>query len=157
VAASPGTKIQPELTFRVVLQTPPPGVEYAVQVGRGAAYETIRKQRSTGGDLCFEFGVGLSTRRPAAPDFRGPVVQGPRGQRFVYIDIGTFAGQADTCWSRRLKIPLAGITWMMLGEALADAQMVLETRVPGTGRDGSPSCATVKPFDGWKVTPRRDD
>jgi hypothetical protein len=56
-----------------------------------------------------------------------------------------------------LKIPLAGITWMMLGEALADAQMVLETRVPGTGRDGSPSCATVKPFDGWKVTPRRDD
>ena len=27
---------------------------------------------------------------------------------------------------------------------------IFETRVPGTGRDGGPNCATVKPFAGWK-------
>jgi hypothetical protein len=146
--------VQHELTFRVVLGAPPAGIDYGVQVGRGAVYEVSEKQRSTGKDLRFEFAVGLATRRPALPDFRGSVVQGPRGQRFVYLDIGTYAGQADSCWSRRLKIPLTGITRTMLDEALADPRMVLETRVPGTGRDGGPSCATVKPFDGWTLTRR---
>ena len=136
------------------MQKPPAGVDYAVQIGRGTAYETIGRQRSTGEDLRFEFGVGLGTSRPAAPDFRGRVVQGPRSQRFVYIGIGTFAGQADSCWSRRLKVPLTGVTWTMVDDAFADAEMVLETRVRSSGRDGSPSCATVKPFDRWKLTRR---
>ncbi|HYJ85907.1 MAG TPA: DUF5990 family protein [Pyrinomonadaceae bacterium] len=68
---------------------------------------------------------------------------------FVYIDIGTYAGQKETGWSRRLKVPLRGITWDMIDGAMAAGQ--LETRVPGTGKDGSPSCATVKPFPGWKL------
>jgi hypothetical protein len=81
-------------------------------------------------------------------------VQGLRGQRFVYIGIGTFAGPADSCWSRRLKVPLTGVTCTMVDGAFAVAEMVVETRVRGSGRDGSPSCATVKPFDGWKLTRR---
>jgi hypothetical protein len=142
--------VQHELTFRVVLEKPPAGVDYGVQMGRGAAYETAQKQRCKGNDLRFEFTVGIRSSKPAAPDFRGPVVQGPLGQRFVYIDIGTYAGQTDTPWSRRLKIPLIGITWDVIDRALA-GQMVLETRVPGTARDGGPTCATVKPFGGWKL------
>ena len=138
------------LTFRVLLERPPAGVDYGVQMGRGTAYETAQTQRSTGNDLRFEFSIGISGSKPAAPDFRGPVVQGPRGQRFVYIDIGTYAGQTGTPWSRRLKIPLSGISWDVIDRASA-AQMALETRVPGTGRDGGPTCATVKPFGGWTL------
>lgn len=140
------------MTFRVVLQQPPPGVDFGVQKGRGAGYETIQTHRSTGKDLQFEFTLPVrAARTGTAPDFRGPLVQGPPGQRFVYIDIGTFAGQRDTPWSRRLKIPLTGITRRMLDAASADTRKVLEARVPGTGRDGGPSCATVKPFEGWKL------
>jgi hypothetical protein len=142
--------MQHELTFRVVLEKPPAGVDYGVQVGRGAEYETAQKQRSKGKDLRFEFTVGIRSSKPAVPDFRGPVVQGPLRQRFVYIDIGTYAGQTDTPWSRRLKIPLIGITWDVIDRASA-TQMVLETRVPGTAPDGGPTCATVKPFGGWTL------
>jgi Family of unknown function (DUF5990) len=138
------------VTFRVVLEKPPAGVDYGVQVGRGAEYETTQKQRSTGNDLRFEFTVAIRGSKPAAPDFRGPVVQGSPGQRFVYIDIGTYAGQTGTPWSRRLKIPLIGIAWDAIERASATS-MVLETRVPGTARDGGPTCATVKPFGGWKL------
>jgi Family of unknown function (DUF5990) len=81
-------------------------------------------------------------------------VQGPSGERFVYIDIGTCAGQTDTVWSRRLKIPLRGITLIMIGQLQNNTQMILETRVPGTGKDGGPNCATVKPFAGWKLVKR---
>ena len=34
---------------------------------------------------------------------------------------------------------------------MVESQAVLEARVPGTGKDGGPSCATVKPVDGWKL------
>ena len=74
--------------------------------------------------------------KDALPDFAGPFVQGPSGERFVYLDIGTCAGQTNTPWSRRLKIPLSGITWDLI-----EAGGVLLAAVPGTGTDGGPSCA----------------
>jgi hypothetical protein len=135
--------------LRIVLESPPPGVDFGIQRGRGAIYETIQTQRSTGADLVFEFGVSLKSADPA--DFGGPIVQGPRGGRFVYVDIGTIAGQSDTPWSRRLKIPLSGIRSTLVGRALSGKKIVLETRVPGTGRDGTPACASVKEFEGWRA------
>ena len=140
--------MEQEVRFRVVLERPPAGVDYGLQLGRGAVYETAQKQRSDGKDLHFEFTIHVTApSRQALPDFRGSVVQGPRGQRFVYIDIGTCAGQRGTPWSRRLKVPLTGISWALIEQA-----PVLEARVPGTGRDGGPNCATVKPFGGWHTT-----
>jgi Family of unknown function (DUF5990) len=135
--------------LRIVLEAPPPGVDFGIQQGRGSGYDTIQTQRSTGGDLSFEFSVDVR----AASDFSGPIVQGPRGGRFVYVDIGTYAGQQDTPWSRRLKVPLTGITPDLIRRASAGGNHVLEARVPGTGRDGGPSCAGVKEFDGWKPAP----
>ena len=136
-----------ELRLRIVLEQPPEGVDFGLQKGRGSIFETVQKQRSGGDDLQFEFSVQVKMLQ-TTPSFSGPFVQGPPGGRFVYLDIGTYAGQADSCWSRRLKIPLAGITTRMI-----DAGGVIEARVPGTGRDGGPSCATVKDFDGWQVRP----
>jgi Family of unknown function (DUF5990) len=143
-----------ELRLRIVLETPPPGVDIGIQKGRGSLFETIQIQRSTGDDLVFEFSVELKAEGVAgAADVGGPIVQGPRGGRFVYVDIGTIAGQQDTPWSRRLKIPLTGITAHLIRRASAATNGVLEARVPGTGKDGGPSCASVKDFAGW--TPAR--
>ncbi|MGI8734979.1 MAG: DUF5990 family protein [Pyrinomonadaceae bacterium] len=140
-----------ELTLRIVLEKPPAGVDFGLQKGKGNSYDTIQTQRSEGKDLHFEFPVrSKATGKDSIPNFLGSFVQGPTGERFVYIDIGTYAGQTETCWSRRLKVPLRGITWEMINEA-AEGKSILETRVLGTGRDGSPTCATVKPFPGWKL------
>jgi hypothetical protein len=139
-----------ELKLRIVVEGPPSGVDYALQKGSGGVFETDQLQRSEGKDLAFEFTPAVKDRvsDPMAA-LAGPFVQGPRGQRFVYLDIGTCAGQTDSCWTRRLKIPLAGITMTMIRTG-----GVIEARVPGTGRDGGPSCATVKDFNGWK---RKDE
>ena len=139
-----------ELTLRIIIEQPPPGVDFGLQKGSGSVYETVQKQRSQGKDLIFEFQPsikdGVSDSMAA---LGGPFVQGPPRQRFVYVDIGTCAGQADSCWSRRLKVPLEGIPARMIRTG-----GVLEARVPGTGRDGGPSCATVKDFEGWKFVER---
>ena len=121
------------IRLRIVLERPPSGVDFGLQKGKGAKYEIEQKQRSNGGDLTFEFDV--------LPGLRGPFVQGPPAVRFVYIGIGSYAGQTDSAWSRRLKVPLDGLDPAATG--------LFETRVPGTGRDGGPNCATVKPFSGW--------
>jgi hypothetical protein len=146
-----GAKEQPtEIALRIVLQKPTAGVDFALQKGRGSAYETVQKQRSEGKDLEFDFTVAAKTGKDVLPDFAGPFVQGPSGERFVYLDIGTYAGQTNTPWSRRLKIPLSGITWDMV-----NAGAVLLALVPGTGTDGSPNCAYVwlkrNPSWQWQV------
>ena len=141
-----------DIRLRLVLESPPAGVDFGVQQGRGSLYETIEKQRSNGGDLVFEFSVAVKDAgTDGFADFSGPIVQGPRGGRFVYIDIGTCAGQTGTPWTRRLKIPLTGISTSLIRKASAARDGVLETHVPGTAKDGGPSCASVKDFEGWKL------
>jgi hypothetical protein len=138
------------LTLRIVVESPPPGVDFGIQKGRGSSFETIQTQRSTGRDLSFEFDVELKASGATGPaDFGGPTVQGPRGGRFIYVDIGSLAGQQNTPWTRRMKIPLTGITAAQIKKTFSGTH-VLEARVPGTGRDGGPTCATVKDFDGWQ-------
>ena len=148
--------MEPLLTLRIVLERPPVGVDFALQQGRGSNYKTLQKQRSARKDLYFEFTLGVKAARDEGmPVFVGPLAQGPPAERFIYLDIGTYAGQKDSCLSRRLKIPLSGITWGMIDQLAVSSQMVLEARVPGTGRDGGPNCATAKPFDGWKLRARK--
>ena len=129
------------ITLRITLELPPAGVDFGLQKGRGNSFEVIGKQRSTGADLVFALSLEAKQSTNKTADFSGPFVQGRPGERFFYIDIGTCAGQSDSKWTRRLKIPLSGIAWPPSAE--------LETRIPGTGRDGGPNCATPKPFAGW--------
>ena len=122
----------------------------AFKKAAGSLFEVIQKQRSKGPDLSFEFSVGVKNADGSGtPDSSGPILQGPRGGRFVYVDIGKVAGQLDTPWSRRLKVPLTGITAGQIRGATSDSG-ALETRVPGTGKDGGPR-ASVKDFAGWST------
>lgn len=86
-----------ELILRIVVLDPPRGVAFAVQRGRE---QLEAAQVARGSKLRFDVQVQIRGDRGAV-DFRGPAVQGRRGDRFVYLNSGTFAGQADSCWSRR--------------------------------------------------------
>lgn len=138
-----------ELNLRIILDRPPAGVLYALQKGSGSNYETVQNVTSQTADLHFEFSVRVRQGKDGGANFLGPFVQGPTHARFVYLDIGTCAGQTNTRWSRRLKIPLTGITWELIAQA---SKASLETRVAGTGKNGEPNCGTVKPFAGWKLS-----
>jgi hypothetical protein len=133
------------LRLRIVLEKPPAGVDFGLQEGKGHDYKTVQKQRSKGKDLTFSCTVAVR-HKDGFQNFLGPLTQGPPTGRFIYIDIGQFAGQKACQWSRRLKIPLSGITWQMIEKG-----SLLEARIRDTGKDGGPSCGTVKPCEGWKL------
>ena|SRR5258706_9273255 len=143
--------MESEITLQIILIKPTPKVVFGLQKGSGSNYETVQKQIPASGDLSFMFSIKVKGDRlqEKYPKFSGSFVQGPADSKFVYIDIGTYAGQSDTIWSRRLKIPLTGITWKGI-DALS-GNSILQTIVPGTGKDGGPNCATVKPFGGWHL------
>ncbi len=143
--------MESEITLQIILIKPTPEVIFGLQKGSGNNYETVQKQIFTSNDLSFKFTIKVKGDRTkeTLPKFSGSFVQGSADNKFVYIDIGTYAGQSDTIWSRRLKIPLTGITWKDI-DSLSDNSM-LQASVPGTGRDGGPNCATVKPFGGWHL------
>jgi len=140
-----------DLRLRIILADPPADVDFGLQSGSGNNYETVQRQVSGKGDLLFTFSVKIKKDKEGQPHFGGPFVQGNKGERFIYIDIGTYAGNANSVWGRRLKIPLRDIPAETIENARSDNKLILETRVPGTGRDGGPNCATVKPFGGWHV------
>lgn len=144
-------KMESEITLQIMLIKPTPDVVFGLQKGAGKNYETVQKQIPVSNDLSFRFSVKVKGDRSKEkyPKFSGSFVQGPADSKFVYIDIGTYAGQSNTIWSRRLKVPLSGITWEDIDSLSGNS--ILQTSVPGTGKDGGPNCATVKPFAGWEL------
>ena len=143
------------LQFRIVLEKTPISVWFALQKGKGTRFEIIQQQEGNSHDLVFDCDILIKSdhKSTVKPDFSGHCVQGALNERFIYIRIGAAAGQINSIWSRRLKVPLTGITWEMIQKAEEMGDSMFETRVPAIGKDGTPNCATVKPFGGWFLSP----
>ena len=139
-----------ELPLWVTLVRPPSGVQFCVQSKTAADLE--QKKVSTGEDLSFDFLIRVAPGESGSPRFLGPYTHGPPSARFVYLCVGTLAGQADSCWTRRVKVPLSGITAALAKRIHGSDNGRLVARVWGTGRDGGPVCASVKLLDdGWRL------
>ena len=136
--------MEKEINLRIILEKPTADTDFGIQQGSGHTSVTLQKQKSTGEDLTFEVSVKVKSSADESPVFLGAVTQGSPKERFIYIDIGRAAGQLDTLWSRRLKIPLKSITWELIQQLDTAQQAVLEVRVPGVGKDGGPNCGGVK-------------
>ena len=134
------------LHLRVIVAAPPTGVTFAVQRGRSDLLVPIA---TTADSLVFEFPVSVADASVHPPRLTGEFAQGPPSARFVYVNSGTYAGQPGSCWSRRAKVPLSGISGALVQEALRHPRGLLEARISGIGRDGGPACATVPLLSGW--------
>ena len=128
--------METEITLHIILINPTPGVMFGLQKGSGSNYETVQKQISAAGDLSFMFSIKVKgdSSKDKLPKFLGSFVQGPSDNKFVYIDIGTYAGQTNTIWSRRLKIPLTGITLEDIDSLISNPNSIMETHVPGRSK-----------------------
>jgi hypothetical protein len=78
-----------------------------------------------------------------APRFRGPAVNGPPRERFLYLTwIGSRGGAAPAMF-RRAKLRLDAVPADVLAESLRSG--VLVGRLELTAPDGMPVCASVRP------------
>jgi hypothetical protein len=127
---------QTQIRMRIVIERPVTGVRHSLQ---GKDDGPLDPKTSLAGEpLAFDFPVRIA----AGPKFFGDQVrrEGPV-RRFVYIRIGQMAGDALSPWTRRMKIDIHDLSQDLLDRAAEGG--VLEIRVDGTGKDGSPACATL--------------
>lgn len=114
------------------------GVAHSLQSKDGRPLDA---QCSKGGDpLAFDFAITVA---PGPKFFGDQVRREGLERRFVYIRIGQMAGDPASPWTRRMKIDIHDIAGDMLDRAARGG--VIETRVRGTAKDGTPACATLKP------------
>jgi hypothetical protein len=139
-----------ELSFRILVLDPPPGVTFWLQRGKA---DLVPSTSASDGQLSFEGTLRVERRPPDLPNFLGPFAQGPPTGRFLYLNSCSAGIDAHRSWTRRAKVHLSGISWALIEEALSGSGSVLEASIAGRGKGGGPACATVPLLDGgWKVS-----
>lgn len=130
------------ITLRLTIADPVPGVRYSLQKD-DAPFEP-----TTAADAPLSFDVPIRL----SPDNRlvGPFVrrEGPQ-RRFVYIRIGSAAGDHASPLGRRAKIDIHDIPVPLLERAREGR--ILELVLPGRDKAGLPACATVRPITPWQA------
>lgn len=76
-------------------------------------------------------------------DFRGPAVQGRRGERFIYMTWGDVGREGEFEMFRRAKLMLDRVDPATMAAAVEAG--ALTALVDLTGDDGGPRCARVDP------------
>jgi hypothetical protein len=135
-----------DIPFRIRVTKPLAGVVMKVQRGSD---EFLEPTSVSDDGISFEFPVTADISG-AEPNFLGKYAQGPKNSRFLYVNSGRQAGQAGTCWDRRAKLSLMEISKTQVESAIATPGARIETTFPGIGRDGGPTCASVKGLV-WEV------
>jgi hypothetical protein len=135
--------LQTEISMRLVVETPVANVVHSLQDKRS---QPVQPKRSVNGEsLALDFPIRIGP----GPKFYGEQVrsEGPV-RRFVYIAVGIQAGDHLSPWSRRMKIDIHDIPAALLEGALAGRR--LTGTVNGTGKDGTPACATLA-VESWRL------
>jgi hypothetical protein len=131
---------QIDILLRIIIDQPVAGVRHSLQAKDEQPLDP--KVSRAGEPLLFD----LPIRVAPGPKYFGDQVrrEGPV-RRFVYIRVGQLAGDPSSPWSRRMKIDIHDIDVDLLARAIETGD-VIETVVNGTGKDGTPACATVRPI-----------
>jgi len=127
----------------VCVVSPPEGVSLAVQRGKNQLLAPLRALPT---EAWFRFEMRLGPDlADGSHNFCGEFAQGPATDRFVYINWGKRAGQQVSCWDRRAKLKLASAPRSLVESVVNQPGLALQAKVIGTGPDGGPACATVRP------------
>lgn len=114
-----------------------------VHVGIQCRKDVIELVRGDAPSAVWDLTVDLAPGE-GGPDFRGPFVQGRRGDRFLYLSWGTVDGDGRFEMFRRAKLLLSRLEPELVRAATRDGQRLVGT-VRLTDGCGLPRCASVPP------------
>lgn len=121
----------------------PDGVCYEnVHVGVQHKRDVVELRPADAAEATWDLELDVVTKDDEL-DFRGPYVQGKRGERFLYLSWGTLAG-SDFSMFRRAKLMLDAVDAAVIRDADRSGKRLLGS-LGLTGGDGGPRCAAVRP------------
>ena len=114
---------------------------HTVLVGMQRGPDVVTPRPVTGSSMTFDAALDVVVT-PDGVDYRGPWVQGKRGDRFLYLSWGHDEGQRFVM-ARRAKLMLGVLDPAEMVEAREGA--VLEGRLSLVDARGEPVCAAIRP------------
>ncbi|THD61529.1 DUF5990 family protein [Phenylobacterium sp.] len=138
-----------DLPLRIVVADPLPGLAIALQRGKAAKAALAPPASRSAQAVAFDLEVTVDGRLPdGRPRLLGAYVQGPPEARFAYLSVGRYAGQADSEWAGRVKVPLGGIGLEAIAALAPGARLV--AHIAGRSPRGGPALASVQLLPpGW--------
>jgi len=138
-----------EVPIRIIVEDPVPGLTIALQRGKSAKVTLLPPSSQSPDAVVFDLDVTVDGRLPdGRPRLLGPCVQGPPEARFVYLPLGRYAGQVDSEWGGRVKVPLGGLGWDQIKTLSSGAR--LAARIQGRSPKGGPALASMQLLPpGW--------
>ncbi|HEX2381433.1 MAG TPA: DUF5990 family protein [Acidimicrobiales bacterium] len=114
-----------------------------VHVGLQERREPVGLMRADAKAATWDVDVKIVTIDDGQLDFRGPVVQGKRGERFVYLTWGNVSDDGEFDMFRRAKLMLDADVTELVQAARRDHRTLVAS-VDLTDRCGGPRCARLK-------------
>lgn len=133
----------------------PSAVEYEnIHVGIGQRFGSDQLVRGDAPSASWRFHVRVISVGESSFDFRGPLVSGRRGDRFLYLNWFSVADDGGFRPFRRAKVELTAIDSALVARALeSDAE--LHCIVELTDAKGNPTCARFKgDLISWHISER---
>jgi hypothetical protein len=129
----------PGLTFCNPDGTPLDNVHVGVQI-RTKPEHLVRGDAT---DARWELDIDTTIDSDGQLDFRGPVVHGKRGERFIYLTWGNVDDTGAFKVFRRAKLMLNSVDHELILDAIRPGHLGAQVRL--TDEHGGPRCARVDP------------
>jgi hypothetical protein len=138
-----------DLPLRIVVEEPVRGLALALQRGQAGKATLLAPASNSSAAVRFDLEVTVDGSLPdGRPRLLGPFVQGPPDARFVYLAVGKRAGQVESPWDGRVKVPLGGLAWEHIEALPPNGRLV--ARIAGQSPKGGPALASVRLLPpGW--------
>ena len=125
-----------------------------IHVGIGRRDHSVELFPGDAPSASWQFQVEAKRAANGSIDFRGPLVSGRRGDRFLYLNWGTVAQDGTFHLCRRAKLGLSDLGPTLIAQAL-DRQADLRCTVRLTDSTGNPVCARLRPpAIEWRIVDR---
>jgi uncharacterized protein DUF5990 len=130
---------------------PNTGVYENIHVGVGPLAKPNELFRGDATATSWRVDVRVVRVSDSSLDYRGPMVSGKRGDRFIYLNWGTIEPDGEFRLMRRAKVDLSALDPAMVRRAL-EGSTELHCLVDLTDAKGNPTCARFRPpAASWRV------
>ena len=133
-----------EITIEIVCDDLPPSGEGTLLLGIQRDNEVIEAVSTDPKKVLFKPTLRARRNPDGSVNFLGPFAQGPKAERFVYLNWMTAKAGVLTGMMGRIKLHLNHIKWASVKKA-AEASKPIRVKLALTNAKGKPVMASVRP------------
>jgi Family of unknown function (DUF5990) len=133
-----------EITIEIVCTELPGAGHHALHLGIQRDKEIIEAASADSNRIVFKPTLRARRNGDGSVNFLGPFAQGPKTERFIYLNWASTNGKELTAMVGRIKLHLNHINWAAVEKA-AKRNKPIRVELALTNAKGNPVMASVRP------------